>query len=378
MTTLILGFGVSGRATAALLKSRGLPFVAVDRNGPVLDAPDFPLHNISLVVLSPGIPPTHPIVQRALEKGIEVIGEVELAFRYLKNPCIGVTGSNGKTTTCSLIAHVLGCQAVGNIGSPLSAVKHDELLVVELSSFQLETLTKKFDLGIVLNIMPNHLDRYASMEEYARAKARLKADRLLISEQVARDWGGLFSGAEIFEVARICPEVYTQLGVQNVVCAELVCAQFGVGKERFLEALQTFKKPPHRVEFVHEKEGIRYYNDSKATSVEAVLHAMGMMDRKVVLIAGGVHKGSSYRPWIGFRDKVKKIVAYGEAGPILEEELDKDFVVERVLKFGDAVKCAKASAKTGECVLLSPGCSSYDQFNNYEERGDAFKKEVIL
>lgn len=377
---LILGFGVSGRASAALLDKQGVAWVAVDKKGPVFDTADFDLEDVSQVVLSPGVSPSHPIVVRAKERGIEVIGEIELAFRFVKNRCVGVTGSNGKTTTCSLIAHVLKCRAVGNIGSALSeyllAPDEDEILVVELSSFQLETLeAKKMELGVILNITPNHLDRHSSMEEYVAAKARIGqvCDQLLVSKQVAE----LFPKALIFDLDSICPEEYIQLGAQNVCAAMAVCAHFGVGREAFIRALATFKKPPHRLEFVRNFRGISYYNDSKATSLDAVMHAVALMPGQTILIAGGVHKGASYAPWIEkFRGKIKKIVAYGQAAAIMEDELAPFFAFERVDRLTEAAEVATKSASVGECVLLSPGCSSYDQFENYEQRGLAFKHWV--
>jgi UDP-N-acetylmuramoylalanine--D-glutamate ligase len=381
--TLILGFGVSGKATAKLLESRKMPYVAVDRNGPIFDTPDFPLEEIEQIVLSPGVAPTHPILVRARKCGIGIVGEVEFAFRFIKNRCIGVTGSNGKTTTCQLIAHALKARAVGNIGAAISeyAVNPDpdEILVVELSSFQLETLvSKKLEVAVVLNITANHMDRYASMEEYARAKGQIQhcAKKMWISKQVSEKWGSLFPGAEIFDLATIVPEEYIQLGAVNAFAAEKVCRYFGA--TGFFDALKTFVKPPHRVELVCERDGVAYYNDSKATSIEAVLHGISLMNRPVILIAGGVHKGSSYAPWIPkFKGKVKTIVAYGQAAAILEAELGPHFPVIRVEPFDEAVKIAQNFAQSGDAVLLSPGCSSYDQFKSYEHRGDAFKGLVL-
>jgi len=385
---LIIGFGVSGKATAALLSARGIPFVAVDKHGPVIDAPDFPLDLISQVILSPGIPQSHPIVQRAIKAGIEVIGEMELALRLVSNRCVGVTGSNGKTTTCSLITHALNfcgvkTRAVGNIGAALSDylihADAQEILVIELSSFQLETLTaKKLELGVILNITPNHLDRHASMEEYAMAKIGIQRciqGALLVSTQVEQDWGKFLGPHEIFDVAPIFPAEYIQLGIQNGLAAEMVCAHFGIRRPNFLAALATFKKPLHRMEFLGEKNGRLYYNDSKATSVEAVVHGVSLLNGQGVLIAGGVHKGASYQPWIEkFKGKVKKIVAYGEAAAKMEVELSSSFPFERVDLLEEAANLAETVAEKGEFVLLSPGCSSYDQFKSYEHRGDAFRK----
>ncbi len=385
---LIIGFGVSGKASAALLEKRGIPFAVVDQNGPVFDSPDFPLADISQIILSPGIPRTHPIVSRAIELGIEVVGEIEFALRLVENRCVGVTGSNGKTTTCSLITHVLNvcglrAKAVGNIGSALSSYLLDadagEILVIELSSFQLEALTaRKFELGVILNITPNHLDRHASMEEYAEAKMGLQRcldGNLFVSAQVDRDFAHLLGERQVFDLGGHFPEEFKSLGMQNVCAAQKVCAYFGVSEQDFLAAIGSFKKPSHRMEFLGEKNGRLYYNDSKATSVEAVLHGVSLLNGPVILIAGGVHKGASYRPWIGkFQGKVKHIVAYGQAADTLEADLANNFSFEKVRLLDEAAVKAEQMSEIGDFILLSPGCSSYDQFKSYEHRGDAFRK----
>jgi UDP-N-acetylmuramoylalanine--D-glutamate ligase len=388
VSVLIVGFGISGKASAALLEKRGIPWVAVDKKGPIFDSADYPLDSISQVILSPGIPRSHPIVYRAIKKGIEVIGEVELALRLVENRCVGVTGSNGKTTTCSLITHALNtwgvkAKAVGNIGSALSSylleADREEILVIELSSFQLETLqTRNLEVGVILNITPNHLDRHASMDEYAKAKLDLQnclQGPLFISSQVDRNWADLLGMRVVFDEEGSGSTRYVEFGAQNVLAAEKVCAYFGVSKENFIKALPSFKKPPHRMEFLGEKNGLIYYNDSKATSVEAVMHGVSLLEGHGVLIAGGVHKGASYQPWIqSFAGKVKLIVAFGEAASKMEEELAADFSFKRVDGLSEAADFAASVAEKGEFILLSPGCSSYDQFKSYEHRGDAFRK----
>lgn len=400
MKALVLGYGVSGKASAALLKAQGCEVIAVDRKKieadiPVfLDGADVSLDGIEQLVLSPGIARVHPLVQRALEKGIEVTSEIELAFRLIRNRCLGITGSNGKTTTTLLVMHVLNAagrktRAVGNVGAALAeavlAAHAEEILVIELSSFQLETLCDpKLDAAVCLNITPNHLDRHASMQEYAAAKAQIgqclkPGGKLFISSQVFTEFSELFRKEEIQvleeNVAAISPLEYIQLGKQNVDAAFALCAFMGVTREQFASAVKTFRKPPHRVEWVAELRGVQYFNDSKATNVAAVMHAVSLMQRPVVLIAGGVHKGASYRPWIEcFRKKVRLVIAYGEAAPLIREELGKEVEVVETLE--QAVARAKRFAKPLECVLLSPGCSSYDQFRSYEHRGDEFKRMV--
>jgi len=398
---IVLGYGVSGKASAALLRAQGIDVIAIDRNpseNVFLDRPDFPLEGVSQVVRSPGIAPSHPIVARALAQSIEVVGETELAFRFLKNRAIGITGTNGKTTVTLLVEHVLNvsgiqARAVGNIGVALSeyllAPDPNDLLVIELSSFQLETLNeKKLQAAVYLNLTPDHLDRYSSMEAYAAAKAKIQdcSHKLFVSDQVANEYGHLLKpGFHLFEhklketIASISWLEYIQLGAperQNVQAAEALCAEFGVGKKQFLEALKQFKKPHHRIEWIGEMGGVHYINDSKGTNVDAVLHAIDLFKGPVVLIAGGVDKGASYAPWIEkFQGIVKKIIAYGQAASKMEGELASFFPFEKVDKFECAFNRASAAAVRGDCVLLSPGCSSYDQFPNYEYRGDAFRKK---
>ncbi len=362
------------------------------------DSPDFPVEEFSQVILSPGVPPDHPLVQKARMLGIEVIGEIELAFRHLKNRCIGITGSNGKTTTVLLIAHILNAagkkaRALGNVGDSLAGyLLHpdpEEILVVELSSFQLETLNSQcLEVAGILNITPNHLDRHPSMDSYAAAKLRIQnclklGGKLFLSKQVYADYHSQISCKwEIFDetIAQISEERYIKLGApewKNVQAAIPFCAHFGVAGEEFWRGLETFRKPVHRIEWVADIDGVSYYNDSKSSNIHSVMHAIGLFRGPILLLAGGVHKGASYRPWIDcFRGKVRKIIAFGESAGIMEKELEADFPFLKVETLQEAVECAKAEAKEKETVLLSPGCSSYDQFRNFEHRGDEFKKLV--
>jgi UDP-N-acetylmuramoylalanine--D-glutamate ligase len=405
---LVLGYGVSGKASAALLKKQGAEVVVADRKEGIdtggvpffLDWADLPLDGIDQVILSPGVSPEHPIVVRARGLGIEVVGEAEFAMRQVGNRCVGITGTNGKTTVTLLVAHVLNsvglkANAVGNMGSALTeqALKGgDEILVVELSSFQLETMVaKRLEAAVYLNMTPDHLDRYGSMWDYAAAKARIQdclvdGGRLFVSKQVMSEYGDLFHRpVEIFDameesVAPFERLRYIQLGVpeqQNVKAAFALCSVFGVSSEQFQKSLATFRKPPHRIEWLGEKNGVHYYNDSKATNIDSVMYAIALFEGPIVLIAGGVDKGASYAPWIeSFRGKVRAIVAYGEAAPKMESELAGHFVFKRVDRMAEAVAWAKGEAKGQEIVLLSPGCSSYDQFRSYAHRGDEFKRLV--
>lgn len=396
----MLGYGVSGRSASSFLRAQGHEVVPVDKRGGegvLLDSADLPLDGFEQVVLSPGVLPTHPLVQKARAMKIEVIGEVELGLKTLKNRCFGITGSNGKTTAVLLTAHILNsagikARSLGNVGEPLtgylSSMDPKEVLVIELSSFQLQTLqVQSFEAAIVLNITPNHLDRHATMDEYVQAKSAIQnclkeAGELYISKQVIEDFGELFPNAKDFEkeVAPLSILSYTQLGMpskQSVRAAYLLCKRCGVTDTEFLQGLQSFKKPPHRIEWVAEIGGVAYYNDSKSSNIHSVMHAVERLNGPIVLIIGGLHKGSSYRPWIEkFGGKVRQIIAYGQAAPIMEYELAPHFPLQKIDRFADAVKWAKQTAKTQEIVLLSPGCSSYDQFENYEQRGEEFKQLV--
>jgi UDP-N-acetylmuramoylalanine--D-glutamate ligase len=400
MKVLVIGYGISGKAATAFLRSQGHEVTPVDQkggNGVLFDSADISLEGIEQVVLSPGVAQTHPLVQKALHLRIEVIGEIELGFRRLQNRCFGITGSNGKTTTVLLTNHILNeanlkARALGNVGDSLTGylMKADpkEILVLELSSFQLETLkAKNLEAALILNITPNHLDRYSSMQEYASAKAQIQnclkeQGELFISQQVEKEFGSLFQKAQNFEkeIELLNTLSYTQMEMaskQSVQAAYLLCKRCGVTDLDFLRGLKTFKKPPHRIEWVAEIKGVSYYNDSKSSNIDSVVHAVGRFDRPLILIVGGVHKGSSYRPWIeSFKGKVREMIAYGKAAPIIEYELASHFSLQTVDRFADAVKLAKEKAKDKEIVLLSPGCSSYDQFENYEQRGDMFKQLV--
>lgn len=411
---LIIGLGVSGRSCAAFLLQQGFSVLAVDRKiesfkldlkikilvdlGLEVQPDTSPLawEDFSQIILSPGINPSHPMVQKGLQLGIEVIGEIELAFRYLKNRCIAITGTNGKTTTTLLTTHVLNqmgiaARALGNVGSSLSGYLIDphpeEILIIELSSFQLETVqTRALDAALVLNITPNHLDRHSSMQAYSFAKLQIQnclkepSSKFYISSQVAAEYGADLKNFEIFD-APISRIGYTQreaLLEQNVQAACCLCRFLGVSSSDFYEKMKTFQKPPHRMEWVAEIEAVTYYNDSKATNVDAVRHAVAQLPGPIILIAGGVDKGSPYRPWIdSFLRKVKKIVVFGQAAEKIYQELTGFFLLEKVETLEQALKVARNSAIEKDTVLFSPGCSSYDQFLNYEARGEEFKRKVL-
>lgn len=265
-----------------------------------------------------------------------------------------------------------------------------ETLVVELSSFQLETLSqRKLAAAVYLNLTPDHLDRYANLREYAAAKARIQeclapGAKLFVSRQVLTEYGDLLraDSTQCFEaLAPILALEYTQWGKperQNTEAARAVCSELGVSKAQFEDALATFAKPAHRIELIGTFGGVDYVDDSKGTNIDAVLHAAALFKGPLVLIVGGVDKGSSYQPWIEpLQHKVRKMIAYGQAAPKILLELGAHFVIEHCERFADAVRAAAKSAQAGDTVLLSPGCSSFDQHKNYAHRGDEFK-EIIF
>jgi UDP-N-acetylmuramoylalanine--D-glutamate ligase len=413
MHVLVIGMGLSGRSAVSYLLSKKEIVTAVDRFADQLAGdPEIQmlecrgltflseeqLHDLSvfdLVVVSPGVPPSNSILEQAKAKGIEIIGEIELACRNLVQPMIAVTGTNGKTTVTQMIGHVLNAcgkpaRVLGNGGIPLTSEVEqlkDEIVVCELSSYQLETLRcRTVDAGAILNITPDHLDRYTGMEAYAKAKARLAdclkpAGKLYLSPQVQQQFEYLFEKCQE-NIELISLDNYKDhLNHDDVnrLTAKQLCLEMGVSGDEFDQAVAGFQKPPHRIEFVRNWKGVNYYNDSKGTNLDAVICAVASMSGAVVLIAGGKDKGSSFRPWLEcFSGKVKTVVAIGEAKNKLAEELGAVVPVVLNESLTSAVLYASCIAEEGDNVLLSPGCASFDMFRNFEERGDRFKEAVML
>ena len=411
---LILGLGVSGKASAAFLLMQGYSVTGADRKaeelrndpriaslltqGMKLTSDEEIEEPFDQLILSPGIPLTHPLVQKIKARGGEVIGEIEMALRHVKNRVVAVTGSNGKTTTVMLIEHLLKCagnkaRALGNIGASLSEYllysDPEEILVLELSSFQLETAsTRLFEAAAILNITPNHLNWHPDMESYAKAKARIglclkDGGTLFVSKQVASEFGYLLKSYEIFDQETVAPNSnlsYIKRGLpekQNVQAAFAFCAHFGLDLDQCTRNLETFRKPPHRIEWIAEIDNVSYFNDSKASNIHAVMHAVNLFESPLILIAGGVHKGAPYLPWVdSFQGKVKWIMAFGEASSQMESELSPHIPFIRVKNLEEAVFAAKRHSSGINAVILSPGCSSYDQFRSYEHRGEEFKRIV--
>ncbi len=376
---LVIGYGISGKGAEKLLVKLGYRVVIIDQ---VKDAPE---GDFDLSVLSPGIPLNHPFVLALKKRCIPVIGEVELAFRYVRGVCIGITGTNGKTTLALFLAHALGGKALGNVGVSVAAYVAEqterELLIIELSSYQLETLvTKKLDWAIITNITPDHMDRYSSFEEYAKTKWHII--------HCLKEKGICFVPKQLSEVKhpalkRVKEDSYLQLTHQrryspkldqttlSLACA--VCKQMGVNREAVLHSLSTFEKPPYRLEVIGELNGITFVNDSKGTNPSATLYAVTCFAKHVILIVGGRSKGDVFEAWKGgFGSKVKFVFAIGECGEEIRDILSPFCPVEYKPDLSEAVFAAYSMAKRGDTVLFSPGCSSFDQFDNYVTRGKAF------
>lgn len=434
---LVIGLGISGRAAAQFLLHQGAKVRGIDKNAELLqkndalavlrtqglvtshESQDLDMGQFDLVVISPGIPPTHPFYEAARRARIEIIGEMELACRAVSQKFLGITGTNGKTTVTMLAAHVLNqagmsAKALGNVGVPiaseidlLSSQGGNEIIVAELSSFQLDTLScQVMDAGVILNITPDHLDRYANMEEYARSKIHmkdcLKPDGVLYVEESAyRKYGKYFKSFKpmlygytsscdlfsdgshlIFHGKNECVLPPEHRGgkshnIENLMAAYALCREMGVAPEQFMRAFSIFEKPAHRIEFIKTIYGVSFYDDSKGTNIDAVIRAVELLKGQIVLIAGGVDKGAPYTPWIeAFSGKVRGICAIGQAAEKIKQDLSHAMPVEVVDSLECAVRYAAASAKPGENVLLSPGCASFDMFRDYAHRGDEFKKIV--
>ncbi|MGE3954038.1 MAG: Mur ligase family protein [Parachlamydiales bacterium] len=361
---LIVGMGVSGKAARELLLRKGYEVVGVDDREPYSVDPDA----FDEVIVSPGVPPTHPLYVPT------AIGEMTLACRYLNGRALAITGTNGKTTVTLLVEHILNscgipALACGNVGTPLSAVVDDlggRVAVVELSSYQLETMSRPvFDAGVILNIREDHLDRYRTQEAYAAAKLRLQW-------LVRGDFygpGGLT--ADLLE--GILPEAYKGIDRSNAQAAYLLCKTYGVTPAAFVAALATYKRPPHRREWVAEVGGVTFINDSKGTTPDAVVAAVELLEGPIWLIAGGQNKGLSFKEWASFAGKVERLLLIGEAAREIGEAVGGVLEVEQCGTLERAVdRCREAKGT----VLLSPGCASFDQFADYRVRGEAFRELV--
>jgi UDP-N-acetylmuramoylalanine--D-glutamate ligase len=402
---------------AQKLKSEGIGCISGEVPGWLLD-------NIELVVVSPGVPTKSIPLRYAERAGAEVIGEVELASRYLKGRIVGITGSNGKTTTTALIGELLKdagltVQVGGNIGTPLISLVETSSdagwTVVELSSFQLETI-KDFHptVAIVLNVTPNHMDRYESITDYAAAKHRIfmnqtPADVAVLNadDAIVSSWTGLRSHVVQFSVARELKEglflrgdelvsrteegekILVRRGemslrglhnVENTLAALAAGLACGASPDSMRETIKRFRPVEHRLEFVRELGGVKFYNDSKATSVDATvkaLEAFAQEPGRVVLILGGKGKKAPYAPLAELVEaKVRRLILIGEDAETIAKELGQYAEHEPASDMHDAVARGFAAARAGDIVLLAPACASFDMFESFEHRGKVFKSEV--
>lgn len=439
---VIIGYGVTGRALAAFFAVRGWPYAVVEDAAEVASAPGVflgkaALHDEALCVdgarfapeqvkgvfPSPGVPPAHPIVAWSVGHGVPVLSELDLAAQFLKGEFIGVTGTNGKSTTVKLTEALLrsaGFQAslYGNFGSPLvNAVSGppQDFYVVEESSYQLElNQTIHHRYAICLNVTDDHFDRYDGIAPYAAAKERIllnargddvfayNADDPHCARMAARarcrvlpyslvnrfEEGGFVDGKDLvvklsgaaFRFPLAACALKGLHNAENMLASLLVCLAIKSDAQAvaaYRETLATFEGLPHRVQKVLSRDGVDYYDDSKGTNVGAVVMALAGFEGNVILIAGGRDKMGDYTPLKGIvRAKVKKLVLIGEAKERIRDALFAATDVSLAADMREAVAIAKEAACPGDTVLLSPACSSFDQYKNYKERGLDFQKWV--
>jgi UDP-N-acetylmuramoylalanine--D-glutamate ligase len=428
--TLVVGMKRSGLASATLLASQGAIVRATDLK-PLAELPGVAelgipfavqspevFENCDLIVLSPDVPADLPPLQTARQRGVPVIGEVELAAPFLKGQCIGITGSNGKTTTTSLIGHILReagvhVQVGGNIGLPVSAMipgsRDNGWNVLELSSFQLETIVEfRAHIALALNVTQNHLDRHHTFEHYAAAKGRIfenqrSGDYAVLNAEDATcvSYAGLSAGeAQWFSSRRdVVPGATLADGelilfgqplmaaaeipirgrhnIENVLAAAIAAFRAGVPHAAIADAVRTFHAVEHRLELVRNLSGVEFYNDSKATSVDATLKALDAFESGVWLILGGKDKGLDYSLLrTPLQEKARAALLIGAAARKIAGQLEGAIPLVEAGTLDAAVRHAFAHAVPGDTVLLAPACASFDQFQSYEHRGQAFKQLV--
>jgi len=439
---LVVGLGKSGLAAALFLRHRGAQVTVSDVRSAEALAKDIPAlleegimveaggHGLltfrrqDLIVVSPGVPLNTPELAQVKSFGLPVIGELELAARFLKGNMLAITGSNGKTTTTALVGEILEKAGMptlvgGNIGVPVVGLIDESSeagwLVLEVSSFQLET-TDTFHprIAVILNITPDHLDRHGSFENYALAKERifaaqtgedflvLNADNARAAEAAERTKANVYwfslsrpveQGAFLedgFVVYRPAKDTATEKimplsgiplkgehNVENVLAAACAARLAGAKSESICAAIEAFHAVEHRLEYVATINGVEYYNDSKATNVDATAKALAAFPSGIHLILGGKDKGSDYRELEQLlRSRVKAVYTIGSAAAKIESQLRGTVPLLSCETLAVAVNAAGSAAHPGDVVLLAPACSSFDQFENYEQRGRAFKHLV--
>jgi len=435
----VVGLGRSGVAAVRLLAGRGVRVYASDASAEPADRAtldvlralpgvtlELGVHDLGRigraagVVVSPGVPPIAAPVAAARAAGVGILAELDLGWRALAargTRAVAVTGTNGKTTTTALVAHLLrvggvAATAAGNIGRPLcdlavSGERYD-WVAIEVSSFQLHDAPGFApEVGVVTNLASDHLDRYATVAEYYADKRRL-----FRNARAEHHWVLNGDDAGVLDLARgiagrtahfslrapadgwldaatrtlrlgahalLVRDELALLGdhnVANALAAALAATAVGVAAHDLARGLRTFRALPHRLETVAEKAGVLWINDSKATNVASTRVAIEAMDRPFVLLVGGRHKGEPYTALAPLLGRCRAVVAYGEAGPLVERDLAGTVPIERGGEFADVLARAARRARPGDAVLLSPACSSYDMFRNYEERGATFRALV--
>ena len=441
---LVFGTGKSGIGAAKLLGDEKADIILYDGNTSLNpqdiqkkcgglkvrvilgDIPEDVMDSLELIVMSPGVPTDLPIVLKFKEMGIPVWGEVELAYQCGKGEVLAITGTNGKTTTTALLGEIMrnayeSVFVVGNIGTPYTSVvgdmKESTVTVAEISSFQLETIQDfRPRVSAILNITPDHLNRHHTMECYIAMKERITENQdasdicvLNYGDKILREFGAsahtkvlFFSSSERLEEGiwmedgeivynydgkhvRLCHVEDLQLlgthNYENVMAASAMALAYGVDPDTVIKTICGFAGVEHRIEYVTEKNGVAYYNDSKGTNPDAAIRGICAMNRPTYLIGGGYDKGSSYGEWIdAFGGKVRQLVLIGETKDKIAAEADAHGFHDYVKKdtFEEAVGYCAAMAKPGEAVLLSPACASWDMFKSYEQRGEIFKELVNL
>jgi UDP-N-acetylmuramoylalanine--D-glutamate ligase len=399
VNVLVLGLARSGQAAALALARRGDRVVAVDRSAEVdtgrLEAAGVEVHlrseeaslleGMEVVIKSPGVPNDASLVVAAREREIPVWSEVELGGRLLDNPILGVTGTNGKTTTSELLGAMLGAPVAGNVGRALTEldgeVEPGRWIVCELSSFQLEDIEElRPRIAVLLNLEADHLDRHGTFEAYRDAKLRIfenqtQEDTAVVPRgfpAVGRGRRVEFSGDDPLPAEPRLPGAHNR---ENAAAATAAARAARVSDDRIAEALRTFPGVPHRLEEVAELRGVRYVNDSKATNAAAARRAIASYDEPLHVILGGLGKNESYAELAAdLRTKGARAYLIGAAADEIAAALESPYELSGDL--ASATRAAAAAAAPREVVLLSPACASYDQFENFEQRGDAFRRLV--
>jgi UDP-N-acetylmuramoylalanine--D-glutamate ligase len=372
---VVLGLARSGKAAAAALERRGVEVIGADRElGNDADASL--LDGAEVLVKSPGVPRDAPLVVGAERHGVPIWSEVELGFRLLQPRLVGVTGTNGKTTTAELLGVMLEAPVAGNVGRALTDLDGEidpgTLVVCELSSFQLEDVHElACEVAVLLNLEPDHLDRYASFDDYRAAKLRIfeRAHTKVVPKGSGLE-GVEFSADDSLPAE---PRIRGAHNRENAAAATAAAHALGISEEQIAEALRSFPGVPHRLELVRELNGVRYVNDSKATNVAAALRALAAYeDEQVHLILGGSRKGEDFTPLAAaIGPNVRSVHLIGETADELAA------AIPRGRRDGDlATALAAVDARPGDVVLLSPACASYDQFRDFEERGEEFRRLV--